>query len=352
MDITSSCNRKKFIWFWLSNSNPWNDNEPKEWKRYSDFENEFIEDAFQQQEREVQLNDHTINFEYLMAFKKEDKNTHIQVKREEVRFHKYVRQERFAHPERALKAFDSKYEQEYNFVWQWRKKNEHIASSGRYNYPAIADAAAQGKSDCKLLYNIQRCCSLFYCTGILDEGRALNKEFDAQKMAEKLRTAKSEEEICRCAARLYSAESFLYRLINLSLADHDMSKIDTLGPFCHLLWRHLYSNNNSHEQVLYRAATLTDEMIDEYKHAVGRRISWPAFTSTTKDREVAKFYSRNTLFIISMEDAKKERSDISSLSYYSDEQEVLLPQHSDFQIEKVEHHADNDQYTIHMKAVS
>ena len=191
-----------------------------------------------------------------------------------------------------------------------------------------------------------------YYVGILEEGKLLNHDFDARCMADRLIHAKSEEEICTCAARLYSAETFLYKLINSSLRNHDMSKTDTLGPFCHLLWRHLYTNNNTSEQVLYRGSDLTEEMIDEYRQALGTDISWPAFTSTSKDRVTADFHSGNAVFIISMEDSKKERSDISSISHYPDEQEVLLPQHSDFKIEKVERNLAYGKSFIYLKAIS
>ena len=135
---------KKIVWFWRSNLYLDDKDERREWKRYSDFENEFIEDAFQRREIEVQLDGYMINFQNSISFKKVDTHKQRLIKRGEVELHNYIREERFSNPERALKTFDSKYEQEHNFVWQWRKKNEHIASSGRYNYPAIAKLAAQG----------------------------------------------------------------------------------------------------------------------------------------------------------------------------------------------------------------
>ncbi|CAF3003128.1 unnamed protein product [Rotaria sp. Silwood2] len=92
-------------------------------------------------------------------------------------------------------------------------------------------------------------------------------------------------------------------------------------------------------------------MVDEYKQALGTEISWPAFTSTSKDPQVAECYNGNTLFVISMEETKKERSDISSISHYPDEQEVLLPQHSSFEIEKVEHNVESGTYLIDLKAL-
>lgn len=56
----------KVIWFWQSDYNAWHeDNEAIEWTRYSDFENDFIEEAYQrnqEEEEEVKLNDSVINF--------------------------------------------------------------------------------------------------------------------------------------------------------------------------------------------------------------------------------------------------------------------------------------------------
>jgi hypothetical protein len=44
----------------------------------------------------------------------------------------------------------------------------------------------------------------------------------------------SKEELYLCAARLYSAESFLYKLVNELQRNKDMSKADIFGPLCHL----------------------------------------------------------------------------------------------------------------------
>ncbi|CAF1476277.1 unnamed protein product, partial [Rotaria sordida] len=50
--VSSNGNRKRIAWFYAANPNPWNEDEPKEWKRYSDFENAFIEEAYQRQDDE------------------------------------------------------------------------------------------------------------------------------------------------------------------------------------------------------------------------------------------------------------------------------------------------------------
>lgn len=181
----------------------------------------------------------------------------------------------------------------------------------------------------------------------MKEGKRLNQEFVAERMGEQLRSCTSDEEILVCAARLYSAESFLYKLLNTTLQSKDMSKLDTLGPFCILLWLHLKSNNDKQDQLLYRGMTLTDEMIEEYKQAVGHTIVWNAFTSTSKDPRIAERFG-NTFFIILVKDVSKWLSDISSLSYYPHEQEVLLQNYCVFTIDKVERDPKSGKYSIYM----
>ena len=121
-------------------------------------------------------------------------------------------------------------------------------------------------------------------------------------MSSKLQSCASDVEILECAARIYSSGSFLYKLLNETLRDVNMSKLDTLGPFSFLLWRYINSNEETCEHLLYRGTSLTIDMIEAYKKAVGTYVCWSAFTSTTKDRAVAEMFSGNTLFIIQIED--------------------------------------------------
>lgn len=188
---------------------------------------------------------------------------------------------------------------------------------------------------------------LFFYAGILEEGKHLNQEFDAQRMADQLRATKNIREIQICAARLYSVESFLYKLVNATLRNKDMSKVDTLGPFCYLLRTHVSDNDDSRDQLLYRGMTLSKEMIDEYKQSVGTEIIWPAFTSTTKDRRVAELFG-NTLFIIDITEAFQFRSNISAHSNYPHEQEVLLEPDFVFKVDKIERDPRSGKYLIYM----
>lgn len=168
-------------------------------------------------------------------------------------------------------------------------------------------------------------------------------------MAEQLKSCdKSREELARCATRLYSAESFLYKLVNSTLRSNDMSKVDTLGPFCCLLYQHLSDNRSRNDHTLYRGVTLTEEMIEEYKQNIGEEIRWSAFTSTTKDCQVAEQFG-NTLFIIAVKSSDYNwLSDISHLSNYPYEQEVLLDTQRRFKVDKIEHDPTNGKYLIYM----
>jgi len=190
--------------------------------------------------------------------------------------------------------------------------------------------------------------------GILKEGKLLNKKFDAQQMAAQLRGAatKSKAELCSCAARLYSTESFLYGLVTASQRNKDMSKVDTLGPFSYLLSRHLHYSKDRGEQLLYRGVTLEDEMIEEYNRAVGQWIVWPSYVSASKDRRIAEQFG-NALFVMStMNEAHKNRSDISDLSEYPHEQEVLLDSFIFYGIEKIERDSASGKHIIYITVVA
>jgi len=55
----------------------------------------------------------------------------------------------------------------------------------------------------------------------LVEGKLLNKDFDANRMAERLRSCTDMKELQKYTVTLYSAASFLYGLLNSTLRNHD-----------------------------------------------------------------------------------------------------------------------------------
>ncbi|UJR17592.1 hypothetical protein I4U23_004488 [Adineta vaga] len=250
------------------------------------------------------------------------------VKREEVNLSQYVREERFCFPERVTKPFEMGFA-DNRLITQWMQNNEELTEEDNEKYVDIAELAAAE----------------------IIEGKLLNKELDRQQMAAQFRSCKSENEVLTCAVRLYSLSSFLFTLVNTTLRHYDWSKVDTFGPFCYLLWQYLLHNNTPTQQLLYRGMTLSDEMLNEYKQAIGNEIVLPTFTSTSKDRGVAELFSGNTLCIISMRGDKRGQvyTDISSISNYPDEQEVLLDSDHFFIIEKVEYDQTNGKHVIYLE---
>ncbi|CAF1528877.1 unnamed protein product, partial [Didymodactylos carnosus] len=75
-----------------------------------------------------------------------------------------------------------------------------------------------------------------------------------------------------------------------------MSKIGTLGAYCHLLFELLFDSRHLEDLTVYHCCVLKDDIIAEYKQAVGTKIRWLSFTSTTKDRKTAEFFGYNALF--------------------------------------------------------
>ncbi|CAF2093101.1 unnamed protein product, partial [Rotaria magnacalcarata] len=216
------------------------------------------------------------------------------------------------------------------FAGRWEVNNKSIVNAA--NFRDIAERAAKG---------------------ILAEGKLLQEDFDAQSMAKDLRSCIDNEEIFACAARLYSNESFLYKLLNSTLRNNDITKLETLGPFCYLLNWHLVRNNCGEESLLFRGMDLTDDIIDEYRQAIGKIIVWSAYTSTTKDPRVAEMFANNTIVIITAKrDNHLYRSDISSLSRFPDEQEVLMDSQYKFHVDKIERDSVNKKCIIYMTTVN
>ncbi|CAF1674042.1 unnamed protein product, partial [Adineta ricciae] len=129
------------------------------------------------------------------------------------------------------------------------------------------------------------------------------------------------------------------------------SKIGTLGPFSLLLWDSP-SNYNSvkPKTILYRGAQLTEETISFFKDDClqSRRPnrSFPAFTSCSRNREVAETYG-NTLFIMEVQHAFTV--DLQPFSQFPDEEEELLSPGVCFTVDFVESDERKTRHWIFLK---
>ncbi|CAF1083947.1 unnamed protein product [Rotaria sp. Silwood1] len=144
--------------------------------------------------------------------------------------------------------------------------------------------------------------------------------------------------------------------------DHEnvwRSKIETFGPFAFLLHYYLSYENVYHRTstTIYRGAQLTDKMIAEYQRVAqskDSRRSFQAFTSCTRNRTKAEQFG-NVLFVLNAENRRSYRTlnmDISSLSAYPEEEEVLLRPGRSFKIERVEIDKTKNKHVIYLTSIS
>lgn len=101
--------------------------------------------------------------------------------------------------------------------------------------------------------------------------------------------------------------------------------------------------------ILYRGELLEENMKQCYQKAVGTLRSWLGFTSTSKNRQVAEIFG-NTLFIITFHERAgySVTRDISRVSQYPTEEEVLLRSGVIFMIDKTEMDHTNTKYLIYL----
>jgi hypothetical protein len=160
--------------------------------------------------------------------------------------------------------------------------------------------------------------------GILHEAQLLKEQSEGQLIVNQLLKVKHEvlKKVHDCCIRIYSMETFLYGLVNASLRNEDLSKVDTLGPYCYLLMLNLYDSEKENS-TLYRGCKLSDEMIGDYKTGVGKQIIWSSFTSLSRLRKEAERFG-DTLFIVQLTGTEYCSQDIADLSEYSHEEEVIL----------------------------
>ena len=325
---------KKYQWLWKCNSDPWSSDIEEQWQTYSDIEMTIIEEAHQRGEDEVPLDNYIIDLKRLLQINKEDITKQRPIKRIADGNLQCIREERFSLPNddgsliRRKSFEDDGQFVSPKFIQEWAKRNPRI------RMPERIKKAAQG---------------------ILEEGRLLGKFVESQWLANQLIEVekKSWDEIARRCLYIYTRESFLYKLLNKTLREEDLSKVDTLGPFCDLLWNTLSSEGlKSKYQFtgsVYRGATLTTEEIDAYKDSIRKTPKeWLGFSSTSKNRALADIYSGNTLFIIKVP-SQSQHLDISTLSNFPDEQEVLLGASTSFQTEDVSYDERTKKHHIHLR---
>lgn len=316
-------------WMWKSNPNPWSESETETWSHYSDIQNLIIEKAFSKKLPEAILDDYTINFTEQIQISHKNSYNRRPMKRVE-RQSKHLREERFMDaPIVSKRLVGGEYGWISPFIVEVRRylglTKEELPSKFPSLIPDLVEKAA---------------------LGIIEEGKKLGKQCEAEEIAALLREQKNKgiKAVWKRCAYLYSLESFLYKKLNQIMrliGDKEQeemwrSKVQTLGPFCLLLWDDPINTRMKTEMTLYRGANLKPEHLKIYKEMAKPPYeyrSFQAFTSCSRNRSKAEEFG-NSLFIMKVEFAFV--TDISQLSQYKDEEEELLGPGVSFRVEVVE----------------
>ncbi|CAF1181114.1 unnamed protein product [Adineta steineri] len=147
------------------------------------------------------------------------------------------------------------------------------------------------------------------------------------------------------AAKWYTKDCFLYRLLNKSLRNGNIDQIVKLRYFIHDLHNQLaelqfnFLRSRSQNQsilTLYRGLRMTMSEVNEFRHHEGHFLSTNSFLSTTQDYEAALFFSGegrvsdpevSVVFDISVDTSIGHSVPFASIEYQSmfqDEDEILF----------------------------
>ncbi|CAF5118411.1 unnamed protein product, partial [Rotaria sp. Silwood1] len=106
---------------------------------------------------------------------------------------------------------------------------------------------------------------------------------------------------------------------------------------------------------LYRGDRNSDNAVEEYRRAAGdcsKQFKWLPFVSTSYDRAVAEKFAVDVLYVIEMRSYSSNEdqfTDLTTLSNYSDEKEVLLLPGVQFQVNKLEFDNENGLHLVYIK---
>ncbi|CAF1153266.1 unnamed protein product [Adineta steineri] len=331
-------------WMWQSNPNPPLGSELPTWSHFSHVENLIIEKAFSKKKQRAVLDGYYIDFNDKMLVSDSDNKKRRSVKRVMRKGEdKHLEEERFMYiPVSSDHSFGGEYGFISPFVIEVRRhlglQIDELPSRKPHLIPMLVEKAAQG---------------------IIQEGKHIGKQREAKELADILRENKNKEmeEVWQCCAYLYSLESFLYKTLNTTMrlvgSEKDekiwRSKVQTLGPFCLLLWDDPFNTKMKTNIELYRGTYLKPEQIVAYKKMAQKEDeygSFQGFSSASRSRQKAEQFG-NTLFIMKVKFAFI--ADLSELSKYPNEEEELVTPGVCFRVLRIEEESETGKHLIYLE---
>ena len=136
------------------------------------------------------------------------------------------------------------------------------------------------------------------------------------------------------ALRWYTRESNLYRLLNQALRLQDIEAIYVFRFFIRDLYAQLWNYRCSRPVLVYRGQKISRNELETFEKSIGQLVSFKSFISTSFDRQIAVDFALtgdgslcSIMFEIEADPSRtstKPFADISNLSYYQTEAEVLF----------------------------
>ncbi len=134
---------------------------------------------------------------------------------------------------------------------------------------------------------------------------------------------------------LYTKET-LFKNLNVILCNEDKS-CQAMRMFTQFLSEALYQQYEKLPGVVYRGVKFSEALVKRYERNIGKTIYYYSFTSTSRSIEVAKRFADPYLMVIHLDQGKRDCvADVSTISAFRHEQEVLIACNSGFVIESVD----------------
>ena len=340
---------RNFQWYWTSIKRK---EEEEEWKKYSDVENEIIEDAYNENMMktiEIDQN-YIIDFKHWIQYDKKSSIKNIQIKRVQLNQNRtmtHLREDRFGGPVLIIDMSIPPLVKQQSLPERfWKLELE----SKTKTMGDLAENAA---------------------LGMIKVGTTLGKVHESQWLAKQLFAVKHfgndikahysrvPKQIGETCVYLYTKESFWYKSIYNFLRRPDVITDEQLriyGPFCHLLHWYLKKMHRTHTTMtVYRNLNLNDEQRIQFRKP---NIKFTLFTSTTKRRDIAESFG-NTLLVIYLNIDERVHTDddvicgadIMTLSDYPDEEEFLIWPGSQFRFVKEEYDETKTKHILYLQSL-
>lgn len=362
----------EFIWEYETNIDGTETTNIFLWEPYSKMISATIEDAYQRELLEIDVDeDYRIDLKCYVQHHISTANERRRVRRRRCCLplpdsfgedeNKSSRRERFSSPLGVVKSCSCTADTTYYgspFVYTWLM----MFTKGKMNvtfsdiFPALVNGLIEeGQSDRK-----NQICNIV--------ATLMKVERDTEGQDSKARI----KALQNCCAKLYTKDCYIYPVVNTTLRNDDQTKLDTVGPFCYLLFnsigqcseinssqinffRRFFPSNKIQSIDLYRGDHNSSSTIEEYRRAVGdksKRFKWLSFVSTSFDRSVAEKFAGDVLYIIKVRSYvsnEDQLTNLAAMSHYEDEKEILLLPGVQFQVTKLEYDNKKGRHLVHIK---